>query len=108
MSRLEMLVETALGVLTAADAGPVRRGPLSRETVSIELPEGYRLGWSYIPHFINTRFYTYAYSFAHLASLVLYGPDMRAHATAVRDLGFDPKTQVQDALFGKLLDLPKT
>jgi len=36
------------------------------------------------------------------ASLVLYGPDMRAHATAVRDLGFDPKTQVQDALFGKV------
>jgi oligoendopeptidase F len=39
---------------------------------SIELPAGYRLGWSYIPHFINTRFYTYAYAFAHLASLVLY------------------------------------
>ena len=39
---------------------------------AVELPEGYRLGWSYIPHFINTRFYTYAYSFAHLASLVLY------------------------------------
>ena len=32
----------------------------------VELPEGYRLGWSYIPHFINTRFYTYAYAFAHL------------------------------------------
>jgi oligoendopeptidase F len=39
---------------------------------SVELPEGYRVGWSYIPHFINTRFYTYAYAFAHLASLVLY------------------------------------
>ena len=39
---------------------------------SIALPEGYRFGWSYIPHFINTRFYTYAYAFAHLASLVLY------------------------------------
>ena len=34
--------------------------------------EGYRRGWSYIPHFINTRFYTYAYAFAHLASLALY------------------------------------
>jgi oligoendopeptidase F len=40
---------------------------------SLELPEGYRRGWSYIPHFINTRFYTYAYAFAHLASLTLYG-----------------------------------
>src|SRR5262249_54041200 len=36
------------------------------------------------------------------ASLVLYGPDARAHGTAVRDLGFDAKAQVQDALFGKL------
>src|SRR5262249_30086649 len=36
------------------------------------------------------------------ASLVLYGPDARAHATAVRDIGFDPKTQVQDALFGRV------
>jgi hydroxymethylglutaryl-CoA synthase len=34
------------------------------------------------------------------ATLVLYGPDARAHATAVRDLGFDPQTQVQDPLFG--------
>ena len=40
---------------------------------SWELPGGYRRGWSYIPHFINTRFYTYAYAFAHLASLTLYG-----------------------------------
>jgi oligoendopeptidase F len=39
---------------------------------SIELPDGYRRGWSYIPHFINTRFYTYAYAFAHLVSLALY------------------------------------
>jgi oligoendopeptidase F len=39
---------------------------------SVELPSGYRRGWSYIPHFINTRFYTYAYAFAHLASLTLY------------------------------------
>ena len=36
------------------------------------LPDGYRFGWTYIPHFISTRFYTYAYVFAHLASLVLY------------------------------------
>ena len=39
---------------------------------AVELPEGYRVGWSYIPHFIDTRFYTYAYSFAHLASMALY------------------------------------
>jgi oligoendopeptidase F len=39
---------------------------------SMELPDGYRWGWSYIPHFIGTRFYTYAYVFAHLATLALY------------------------------------
>jgi oligoendopeptidase F len=38
---------------------------------AIELPEGYRLGWSYIPHFIHVRFYTYAYTFAHLAAFSL-------------------------------------
>ena len=40
---------------------------------SLDLPDGYRLGWSYIPHFIHVRFYTYAYSFAHLVALLLYG-----------------------------------
>jgi oligoendopeptidase F len=39
---------------------------------SVELPDGYGLGWSYIPHFISTRFYTYAYVFAHLVTLALY------------------------------------
>jgi oligoendopeptidase F len=38
---------------------------------SIELPEGYRLGWAYIPHFIHVRFYTYAYAFAHLVAFSL-------------------------------------
>jgi oligoendopeptidase F len=38
---------------------------------SIELPNGYRLGWSYIPHFIHVRFYTYAYAFAHLVAFSL-------------------------------------
>jgi oligoendopeptidase F len=39
---------------------------------AVELPDGYGLGWSYIPHFISTRFYTYAYVFAHLVTLALY------------------------------------
>jgi hypothetical protein len=37
---------------------------------TVGLPERYRMGWSYIPHFISTRFYTYAYVFAHLAGAV--------------------------------------
>jgi oligoendopeptidase F len=39
---------------------------------SLALPEGYAFGWSYIPHFIHVRFYTYAYSFAQLVALLLY------------------------------------
>jgi oligoendopeptidase F len=39
---------------------------------SLEMPEGYHLGWSYVPHFIHVRFYTYAYSFAQLVALLLY------------------------------------
>jgi oligoendopeptidase F len=38
---------------------------------SIVLPDGYRVGWSYIPHFIHVRFYTYAYAFAHLVAFSL-------------------------------------
>jgi oligoendopeptidase F len=39
---------------------------------SLAMPEGYAYGWSYIPHFIHVRFYTYAYSFAQLVALLLY------------------------------------
>jgi oligoendopeptidase F len=39
---------------------------------ALEMPPGYHLGWSYIPHFIHVRFYTYAYSFAQLVALLLY------------------------------------
>jgi oligoendopeptidase F len=39
---------------------------------AVDVTERYRLGWSYIPHFISTRFYTYAYVFAHLVTLALY------------------------------------
>jgi oligoendopeptidase F len=38
---------------------------------SVDVDTGYRTGWSYIPHFIGTRFYTYAYAFAYLVSLLL-------------------------------------
>jgi oligoendopeptidase F len=39
---------------------------------AVEMPDSYRNGWAYIPHFIHTRFYTYAYVFAHLVSLALF------------------------------------
>jgi len=52
---------------------------------SVALPEGYRLAWSYIPHFVGARFYTYAYAFAHLVALSLlarYREDPRTFTPA--------------------------
>lgn len=39
---------------------------------AIEQTAGYELGWSYIPHFINTPFYCYSYVFGELLVLALY------------------------------------
>lgn len=40
---------------------------------AVEQTPGYELGWSYIPHFINTPFYCYSYVFGELLVLALYG-----------------------------------
>jgi oligoendopeptidase F len=56
---------------------------------ALAMPEGYRLGWSYIPHFIHVRFYTYAYAFAHLVAFSLlarYREDREAFVPAWLDL----------------------
>lgn len=39
---------------------------------ALGLTDGYRWGWSYIPHFINSRFYCYSYVFGELLVLALY------------------------------------
>ncbi|HVL52470.1 MAG TPA: M3 family oligoendopeptidase, partial [Actinomycetota bacterium] len=39
---------------------------------SVEISEGYQLWWSYIPHFIRTPGYVYAYAFGFLFSLAIY------------------------------------
>jgi oligoendopeptidase F len=40
---------------------------------AVEMTSGYAYGWSYIPHFIHTRFYCYSYVFGELLVLALYG-----------------------------------
>ncbi|MBV5277444.1 MAG: M3 family oligoendopeptidase [Campylobacteraceae bacterium] len=40
---------------------------------SIKLSDDYKMWWSYIPHFIHSPFYCYAYSYGQLLVLALYG-----------------------------------
>jgi len=40
---------------------------------SAEITEGYHWWWSYIPHFINTPGYVYAYAYGQLLALSVYG-----------------------------------
>ncbi|TKX33086.1 M3 family oligoendopeptidase [Campylobacter aviculae] len=40
---------------------------------SVDLTKNYALWWSYIPHFIHSPFYCYAYAYAQLLVLTLYG-----------------------------------
>jgi oligoendopeptidase F len=40
---------------------------------SVEITDGYRRWWSYVPHFINSPGYVYAYAFGQLLALSVYG-----------------------------------
>jgi oligoendopeptidase F len=77
MNRFEHLVHT----------GRRREGELSVDRIdelwvqtqaelfgdSVEITDGYRIWWSYIPHFINTPGYVYAYAYGQLLALSVYG-----------------------------------
>jgi oligoendopeptidase F len=39
---------------------------------SVDVDPVYRPGWSYIPHFIHSRFYCYSYAFGELLTLALF------------------------------------
>ncbi len=40
---------------------------------AVEVSPGYRMWWSYVPHFINTPGYVYAYAYGQLLALSVYG-----------------------------------
>ena len=77
MNRFEHLVHTSRrrdGELSAQ-----RFGELWVESQSelfgdsVEITDGYRIWWSYIPHFIDTPGYVYAYAYGQLLALSVYG-----------------------------------
>ena len=72
---------------------------------SVTLTDGYRRWWSYIPHFVHTPGYVYAYAFGELLVLALYaryvaeGP---AFAARYRDLLAAGGSDWPDALVSRL------
>jgi oligoendopeptidase F len=40
---------------------------------AVDLTDGYRAWWSYVPHFIGTPGYVYAYAYGQLLALAVYG-----------------------------------
>ena len=50
--------------------GPQSQGELLGDAV--EITEGYRSWWSYVPHFIGTPGYVYAYAYGQLLALSVY------------------------------------
>lgn len=76
MNRFEDSVHTSRR--EEGEIAPERFGELWAETQaamlgdSVEITEGYRTWWSYIPHFIGTPGYVYAYSYGQLLALSVY------------------------------------
>src|SRR5262249_6620192 len=77
MNRFEDLVHTA-----RRDEGELsvdRFGELwatSQEELlgdAVEVTDGYRAWWSYVPHFVATPGYVYAYAYGQLLALAVYG-----------------------------------
>jgi oligoendopeptidase F len=77
MNRFEHLVHTArreqgeLSVATFGDLWAQSQEELLGDAV--EVTENYRSWWSYVPHFIGTPGYVYAYAYGQLLALSVYG-----------------------------------
>jgi oligoendopeptidase F len=76
MNRFEDLVHTARrdeGELSVGRFGELWADSQSELLGdSVELTEGYRTWWSYIPHFIGSPGYVYAYAYGQLLALSVY------------------------------------
>ncbi|HTU84927.1 MAG TPA: M3 family oligoendopeptidase [Solirubrobacteraceae bacterium] len=76
MNRFEHLVHT--GRRAEGELSADRIGELWVEAQSelfgdsVQITDGYRMWWSYVPHFINTPGYVYAYAYGMLLALSVY------------------------------------
>lgn len=76
MNRFEELIHTARR--EEGELSVDRFGALWTETQeelfgdAVEVTEGYRSWWSYIPHFVNAPGYVYAYAYGQLLALSVY------------------------------------
>jgi oligoendopeptidase F len=77
MNRFEDLVHTTRreeGELSLETFGTLwERSQVEMLGDSVEITEGYRTWWSYVPHFIGTPGYVYAYAYGQLLALSVYG-----------------------------------
>ncbi len=87
MNQFEDAVHTArrtegeLSVDRFAQAWAQTQGELFGDAV--ELTDGYQAWWSYIPHFIGTPGYVYAYAYGQLLALSVYGRYLEEGASFV-------------------------
>jgi oligoendopeptidase F len=75
LTRFEMAAHQRrrAGQLTAEDIGALWLQEQEKLFgSSVELIPAYRWGWTYISHFIHSRFYCYSYSFGELLTLALF------------------------------------
>ncbi|HEX8085927.1 MAG TPA: M3 family oligoendopeptidase [Solirubrobacteraceae bacterium] len=76
MNRFEHALHTARrseGELAVDRIGELWKG--SQEDLlgdAVEVTDGYRSWWSYVPHFVNTPGYVYAYAYGQLLALSVY------------------------------------
>ena len=78
MNRFEHLVHTerrerGRAGRRAASASCGRESQTELLGDAVEVTEGYRSWWSYVPHFIGSPGYVYAYAYGQLLALAVYG-----------------------------------
>ena len=76
MNRFEHLVHTRRRAEGELSTDRISESWLEAQTElfgdSVEITDGYRMWWSYVPHFINTPGYVYAYAYGLLLALSVY------------------------------------